>query len=518
MASNKLLFLTLIGAWLCQVAVAADLGQLGRIRFSTSGNAAAQEHFLAGVASLHSFGWQQARQEFLRAQELDPGFALAYWGESLTYNHPLYLPTDAEGPARALAKLAPTAQQRSARAPTPLEKGLLAAGEINAFFEGTLLEKRQAYRAALADLAARFPAHEDVKALFILSLLSEAALLPTWQRESLRQQAGTLAQELFAVNDSHPGAIHYLIHSYDDPQYATLALKAADRYAQIAPVISHARHMPTHVYLHLGRWYEVAELNETAFYTARALWRPGDPADDQVHALDFGQYGDLQLADYEAAEQWIERAEDALVQNPADPHVEALLGRLRARLIIESRRWRYEPPNPAHTADELLAIGLSAVNMRDLVVAREASRLLDEQARRGGDAAPLKIAALELQASIEFSQGETDQALATIDQAVTLTRENPATDPLPNPIKPAMEIKGEFLLRAGHLDQAIEAFRESLQITPFRPWSLLGLARSFASKGDNAQASLYYRQLLDSWDDLTLLGVSEARTHLRLHD
>ena len=81
-----------------------------------------------------------------------------------------------------------------------------------------------------------------------------------------------------------------------------------------------------------------------------------------------------------------------------------------------------------------------------------------------------------------------------------------------------MEMKGEFLLRAGHLDQAIEAFRESLQITPFRPWSLLGLARSFASKGDNAQASLYYRQLLDSWDDLTLLGVSEARTHLRLHD
>ena len=76
---------------------------VGFLEFPTSGSEEAQRHFLRGVAILHSFGYEQAIEEFQRAQELDPGFAMAYWGEALCYNHPLLPERDVETPRAVLA-------------------------------------------------------------------------------------------------------------------------------------------------------------------------------------------------------------------------------------------------------------------------------------------------------------------------------------------------------------------------------------------------------------------------------
>lgn len=515
---SKLKFLAAI-VFLClgwQSSQAAELGQLGRIRFPTSANQAAQEHFLTGVAYLHSFGWKQARVEFLRARELDPDFALSYWGESLTYNHPFQPERDASSPARVLSGLGESGAARLARARNPLEAGLLAAVEAYAFTEGDGTVRRQAFKDSMAELLRQFPEHEEVRAFYALALLSVASSASGAERMELRKQAGAIAQALFADNDRHPGAVHYLIHSHDDPDTAVLALRAADRYAEIAPVVSHARHMPTHVYIHLGRWFEVADLNETAFYTARALWMPGDEPDDQNHALEFGQYGDLQLANYEDARRWIERARDTLAQNPGNENTRQTLGRLHARYIIESKQWQYGAADNSSTSDELFAVGLSATNMRDLALAREALELLAARAGNSPGDAALRVMQLELEASILFASGQQEQALSVMEQAVDLALASPNTDPLPYPVKPPLEMKGEMLLRAGMLEQAITTFRQSLTVTPFRPWSILGLARSYASAGQMEQATSYYELLLQNWDDASLLGVSEARTHISL--
>ena len=108
----------------------AQFENVGSFEFPTSASAEAQRHFLRGAAFLHSFGWIQAIGEFHAAQEIDPDFAMAYWGESLSYNHPLFSQMDPAEPRRALERLAPTRAGRLAKAPTEREKGFLNAVEI----------------------------------------------------------------------------------------------------------------------------------------------------------------------------------------------------------------------------------------------------------------------------------------------------------------------------------------------------------------------------------------------------
>lgn len=498
----------------CQPGLAVEIEQLGNIEFPTSATEAAQEHFLTGVAYLHSFGWLQAREEFQQAQTLDADFALAYWGEALTYNHPLYPERDLTSPARVLNKLGANSEERLRKAASTLEQGFLNAVEAYTFTQGDSQSRRLAYLQAMQSLFEAFPNHTEVRAFYALALLSAAAELRDSQWFQLRHQAGAIANTLLFEKPRHPGAMHYLIHSYDDPDNAHLALDAANRYVEIAPIVAHARHMPSHIYIHLGKWFDAADLNETALFSARAQWRPGDDPREQNHAVDFGQYADLQLANYDLATQWIERAEDILIQNPDSIETAETVARLRARLVVESRQWEISSVETTKTNDELFAIGISAINMRDLALARDANKILKERIELAADNFSLRISQLELEASLLFATGNIEASLNVIDEATTLFQQHPNTDPLPNHLKPVFELKGEMLLRSGDAEAAVSAFKQSLLETPYRPWSVLGLARSYKAIGDNLQASQFYTQLLDSWEDTRLLGVSEARTHL----
>ena len=125
------------------------------------------------------------------------------------------------------------------------------------------------------------------------------------QRDRTNFLAGSIALELFRENENHPGAAHYIIHSFDDPEHAPISLAAALKYATIAPAVAHARHMPTHIFIQHGMWREVAEYNISAFQAGADLWLPGDSPGDQNHSSDWGQYGHLQLGDYAYAREWI---------------------------------------------------------------------------------------------------------------------------------------------------------------------------------------------------------------------
>ena len=114
---------------LVSAPLSAQLENVGTIEFPTSARPEAQRHFLRGVAILHSFGWKQAIVELKRAQQAQPDFALAYWGETLAYNHPLNAEQDAKSPRAVLARLGPDRAARLAKAPTPREKGFLQAVE-----------------------------------------------------------------------------------------------------------------------------------------------------------------------------------------------------------------------------------------------------------------------------------------------------------------------------------------------------------------------------------------------------
>lgn len=505
---------------------AAEFEQIGSFDFPTSASGAAQEHFLLGVGYLHSFGFVQAQSEFRRAQELDPDFAMAYWGEVFTYQHPFFGgPSD--GPAEALMRLGRTPEARLAKAPNALEKGFLRAAEAYALAPGGMPAKRSAWMEAMLDVYAQFPDHDEVKAFTTVAMLAGATAAGD-MRERINMQAGALGMELFKKNDDHPGAAHYVIHAFDDPIHAPIALEAAWKYADIAPAVSHARHMPTHIFIQHGMWQQVSLWNDSAFEVAKELWQPGDAADPQNHASDWGQYGDLQLWDLARSELWIERAEQTLRENPDHPRSRTTLKIMNARHTIETENWQLTAYSDALIAEELLALGLSAANLGDLALATKTADKLTgladaspnnlallESARQVAGLTLFKEAARDIEAGMN-SSGMTKQreALARLAEAVSAAEQGRLPNGAANPLKPSHELYGEVLLAAGDATKAASMFEASLLRTPNRSRSLLGAARAHRAQGHNEVAGEHYQALLANWSDDSLPAVREAKAFL----
>ncbi|HEX8952137.1 MAG TPA: hypothetical protein VF945_09855, partial [Polyangia bacterium] len=220
---------------------------LGHVDFPVTGGEAARKHFARGVLALHSFWYDEARDEFRAATKAQPDFAMGYWGEALTYFHPVWNQEDVAAEKKALdaAPAHPEVTQR--------ELAYLAAARA-LVGDGDYAAHAERYKEAMRAMHERWPDDDEA------SMLYAAALLGTVDRKSsaFRRQAeaAALSLEVFARNPNHPGAAHYIIHAFDDPDHAILALPAARRYAQIAPEAFHARHMPSHIFVHLGMWPE----------------------------------------------------------------------------------------------------------------------------------------------------------------------------------------------------------------------------------------------------------------------
>ena len=507
-------------------AFSADLEQIGTFEFPTSASGEAQRHFTLGVGYLHSFGWKQARTEFRKAQEIDPDFALAYWGESLTYNHPL-IPVlqDPDSPQDTLNRLGSTSEERLSKAPTNREKGFLRAAEAFAFTEGSLGDKRLAWMYAMLDLYEEFPEDREVIAFTAVAMLSGATVskdnrvLNNFLTESgteISMQAGAMAMDIFRENPNHPGAAHYIIHSFDHPTYAPLALSAAEKYASIAPAVSHARHMPTHIFIQHGMWDRVAEWNDSAFLAGWDLWEPGDAAGDQNHSSDWGQYGDLQRGNFDRSEMWINRANDVLSNNPGDGRSTGTLKTMKARHIIETENWETYELTDSLNSDELLALGLSAANLGDLDLAQAVADRLEDLSSQSPSNTTLNLISMEISALTMFKKGQEEEAVALLMEAVSVAENQSPPRGAASPLKPVHELAGDLLLAMGSHDKAAELYETSLGRMANRPRALLGAARSYAGMSDEYNARQKFQAFYSLWKDTDIAAVDEVEDYLGL--
>ncbi len=494
---------------------------VGSIDFPTSAGSEAQKHFIRGVAILHSFGYEQAREQFVAAQELEPDFALAYWGETLTYNHPLLPERDLESPREALARLGETREGRAAKAGTERERGFLNAVE-ELFGEGKLAERRIAYMEAMRGVYESHPDDDEVAAFYALSLLQAVGPLGD-DSFRLNVLAGSIALGVFERNPDHPGAAHYIIHAFDDPVHAPLALPAAYRFADIAAAVSHARHMPSHIFIQRGMWDRVSKSNDSAYEAAVALWDPGERVGDMVHALDWGQYGDLQRGDYAKAREWIAELDDLVERTGDEGRGKSTVPLVRARYIVETEQWETREITDDTGTAELLATGISAVRTGDLDLARQAAeRLKKAGERESGDSStfqrgskPARLMHHEVSGLIRLVEGDAEGAVRMFDDGLAIAATMGPPRGAASPIKPIRELYGEVLLQLERPADAIAQFEDQLLYTPNRPRTLLGLARAQAAAGDAAAAADAYGKLLEAWDGADEpTELAEAREYL----
>ncbi len=492
---------------------------LGSVSFPTSGAPKAQPAFLRGLALLHSFEYDDAADAFREAQRLDPSFAMAYWGEALTYDHPLWGEHDSTAARAALQHLAGTAEARIARGKTPRERAYLAAVEA-LYGEGTREARYQAYEAAMARVQEHYPDDLDAAALHALALLAIRPRSTTDLRTTVRSAA--ISEAVLRRNPTHPGATHYLIHAYDDPVLAPLGVPVARRYARVAPRAEHALHMPSHIFVQIGSWDETVASNEAA-WTASKAWveRKKLPSSElDLHTAQWLHYGYLQQGRFVRAQALADSLEAFYSAGPADSmsmHVNMYRTMVGVETVVETRHWDSLPPSPLPSRGApLYRAAVSAYHRDDRATVDSAlaryRRLRDSLASAGDTIQPAMRAMERKLAALHARMADPpDSAVAALTTAAEL--EEGLTFIGPPIVPPARELLGELLLELGRLPEAAAAFEATLQRTPNRSLALLGRARAAARAGDSVAAREYYGKLLVNWRraDAGLPELAEAK-------
>ena len=493
----------------------AQTAGLGSVSFPNTGAARAQAPFLRGLALLHSFEYADAAEAFREAQQLDTSFAMAYWGEALTYDHPIWGEHDSTAARAALARLGSGAEARVSRGRNARERAYLGAVEA-LYGEGELKERRRAYEAAMERLKEEFPADLEGASLHALALLS----LRTGGKSDLRPsvRAAAIVEDVLRRNPTHPGATHYLIHAYDDPLLAPLGLPVARRYARIAPKAEHALHMPSHIFVHLGLWDDVVSSNEAA-WTASKAWvkRKGRPNGDlDLHAASWLHYGYLQQGRYARAKALSDSLGRLFPKGDESHGVRHYLTMVSCQNVVETRRPDTTPGVVAKPWEHILQAASGAMPRGD--TARVAAALAgfrlraDTIATRHGKMPP-GVRAFEriLTAMDARIRGKNDEAVAALTEAAALEEERSPVGPPGDP--PARELLGDLLLDLGRVAEAAAAYDTALQRTPLRSPVLLGRARAAAKAGDTEGAAHWYGLLARNWKaaDPDLPELAEVR-------
>ncbi len=511
--TRSLPLLGLLATLWCPAALAqGGAPQLGRIDFPASATPEAHREFVTGVLWMHSFEYPRAAAAFQRSQRLDPGFALAYWGEAMTHTHPVWNEQDLPAARAVLARLAPTPAARRERAPTHREQMYLEAAEV-LYGDGSKAQRDTLYAAAMERLVRQHPDDLEAKAFYALALIG---LSQGVRDTATYRRAAAWADTVFAANPEHPGAAHYLIHAWDDPDHANLGLPAARAYRTIAPDAAHAQHMTTHIFLALGMWEEVVSQNTVAMdLTARV---PG-------HYTSWLHYGLLQQGRIAEAEAFL----DEMRVNMESQRLrrEGGLAWMRLAHVLTTDRWGDGPALwvidveglPAEAqAPELYFRGLAAFQVQHVAgldSARGAmARLRDAlhaEAPEDPFLSPLEVQLLELAAYRQLAGGRRTEAIATLRRAAGIQERLPMEFGPPNVTQPSHEFLGQ-LLAASNPAGAVRAFQGALELAPGRALSLLGLARSARAAGQAAVA----RRAVEQWEAQAAGADPEWRTLFRL--
>ena len=493
--------------------------KLGTVNFTSSCSPKAQKQFNQAVAWLHSFEYEEAEKAFTVTAATDPQCGMAYWGIAMSNYHPLWVPPT---PAELKKGWSAVEKAKASGTKTPREQDYIAAIEIF-YTDHDKLDHRTrafAYSDAMKQLHTRNPTDREAGVFYALSLIATGMMSPgkTYERE---KQAAKILNDVLAREPQHPGVSHYLIHSYDYPALAQLALPAARSYAKIAPASAHAQHMPSHIFTRLGLWPEATRSNLDAQAAAKAFATRNKMSgawDEQLHAMDYLAYAYLQRAQDKHAAGVLDELKKIQKVEPQTFKVAYAYTAIPARYALERRQWSEAAKLtlaeeewkdfpwqrfPWATAHIHFARAIGAARSGDITTARtEVDKLvsikqaLSEVKGEYNWAKQVDIQRMMALAWLQHAEGKDEEALRQLREAADLddaTDKHPVT---PGSIFPAREQLGELLLELKQPAAALTEFEASFRNTPERFNGLYGAARAAKMAGDQKAAGSYYTKLL----------------------
>lgn len=487
----------------------------GDVSFALSCRYDLRETFNLGLSLMHSFEYAEAEKAFVSVLDQDPECLMAYWGTAMSIlNHPLSFKQNSKSLERGekLLKVAQTLTPNNDR-----EKDYIDAVTVyfNDWQNLDTKTRKLNYESKMEELYNKYPGDVETAVFYSLAVLATADLN---DKSYIKQKkSGQILEKLFETNPNHPGIAHYIIHNYDSPELAHLALNTARKYAVIAPASAHAQHMPSHIFTRLGLWNESINSNIDSANSAVCYAESVNPNANwvsEIHALDYLVYAYLQMGDNVRAQSEMNKMIEIKEVFPSDHFASAYaLIAVPSRLAIENKNWQLatelelpktnldwdKAPWPKAMLHFSRALGFtntgnSSKAQKELDILINLRDRLNE-AKNSYESGQVTIQIESIKGWIEYSKGNTEKAIEYMKLASKLESETSKAAVTPGEIIPAEELLADLYMLTGRHKEALESYELNLKGRPFRFNGLYGAAKA-AQKLDNNELAAYYFEKL----------------------
>lgn len=489
----------------------------GEVSFSLSCRYDLREKFNLGLTLIHSFEYAEAEKVFVSILDQDPECLMAYWATAMSIlNHPLSFKQNPESLKRGeeLLKVAKKLNPNNER-----EKDYIDAVSIyfNDWQNLDTQSRKLNYENKMEELYEKYPDDVETAVFYSLAVLASAELND--KTYTNQKKSGKILEKLFKKYPNHPGIAHYIIHNYDSPDLAHLALNTARKYAVIAPASAHAQHMPSHIFTRLGLWSESIKSNIDSAQSAVCYAESVNPDANwvsEIHALDYLVYAYLQLGDNQKAKLELTKMNEIREVFPSDHFASAYaLIAVPCRLAIENKNWdlasKLELPKtnidwkksdwPVAMLHFSRALGFSNLGetfraekeLKSLITLRDKLSNADKSYESG----QVSIQIEAVRAWIEFSKGNSKEAIDFMKLASTLESKTSKAAVTPGEIIPAEELLGNLYIALNMPKEALESYKLNLEVRPFRFNGIYGAAKAAEKLGDIKLAKHYFNQLIE---------------------
>jgi hypothetical protein len=499
--------------------------QFGSVEFETSCSGKVKKDFNLAISLLHSFEYDEAEKVFAKIIDEEPECAMAYWGVDMCNYHQVWpsppTPAELEKGNKAIS-IAQALTQKSKRETDYINAITLFYKDWKTIDHRT---RSMNFAKAMEKIYKEYPNDKEAAIFYALSL--DGAADPADKSLSNQRKAGAILTALYPNEPNHPGIVHYIIHSYDYPELAALALPAARKYASIAPSSAHAQHMPSHIYTRLGLWDECINSNLASISSAKCYAENAGIKghwDDELHAMDYLVYAYLQKGENNLAKQQCDYLKTISEVYPVNFKEAYAFAAIPARYVLENKIWKDASSLKIHPANfpwekfpwqkaiihftRLLgAIHVGNIDSA-LVELKNLNTIYDTltEQKDSYKANQVQIQIKTSEAWVQFKKARPDdpvgrgkniEALKLMNVAVNMednTEKSPVT---PGEVIPARELLGDMLIQMNKPDKALEAYEADLKKHPNRFNGLYGAALAAERSNNFKKANYYYQQLAD---------------------
>jgi tetratricopeptide (TPR) repeat protein len=483
--------------------------RLGTVAFPVECSAEAQRDFNVAMSYYHSFAFPDVAGAVDRVLLADPSCGMAHWARALALlDNPFTWPGNLT-PAKMAQGPQMLSAARQAGLKTQRERDYVDA--LESFFrDHDKVDHRtraKALEAAMEQVKNRYP--QDTEAATLYALVLSANFDPADRQYTNQLKAAAILEPIFRQQPQHPGAAHYLIHSYDYPPIAHKGLDAARRYGAIAADAPHAQHMPSHIFTRTGAWKESIRSNQASVNTAT------DRTFDKWHAYDYMVYAHLQLGEDAAARRIVSEAlgSPARIDHVGTAYAYAAMP---ARLALERAAWQTAANLPLTPSDgfpwakypmaeslNAYARGIGAAMSGNPTAARtevtRLEKLRDVAASRklGYWAGEIDVQAGVVRSLATCAEGNRSACLDGLRTAADREDGIEKHVVTPGRLVPAREVLAYTMLDAGDPAGALREFEKLLERDPNRLRAFSGAARAAQAAGDSKKAAEYAGKLVE---------------------